>query len=137
MKHNQWIQNGKIYFWLYKGDYRSIPGYHCSWDNDGKLSVLELLDFLLELPMGSYRTINLTGPDEQKLNIPNCGNKILTKNKVTLVISESESKIISNVKYEIHITKERIIKLKEVLLEVQSGKELSFDFGEEFVNFWW
>lgn len=133
----QWKQSGKVYFWEYKAGNRTIVGYHLSWGDEGKQSIMSLLNFLNQQFDGTYRTIILTAPNEEKLSVPNCGNRVITKGKLKITLNQTDTKLISNNKYEIFLSKDKLRYLSDMIYQVEPGKELCFDMEEQFINLWW
>ena len=65
-----WKQSGRLYFWTYRPQKRNFIGWHFAADAAGKDSIIKLLEVLPNTDYSTKRTVKLTPPPDNVLNVP-------------------------------------------------------------------
>lgn len=68
---NTWDLRGKVFLWRYRENARNYPGWHCTADRAGSLSLIEFLGALQEASTAVWRTIPLSMPTREIRAVPN------------------------------------------------------------------
>ena len=132
-----WSQHGKVYLWEYKPNTAPIGGIQWSFNEAGKSSILDLLEFLAQQAYPTYRHVELSTPTTDELRGPNFGYEVTSKEKLKIALSDTCKVLSLDNKYEIYLTHEKLIELKEVISQSESGREVGIDIGEASIHFWW
>jgi hypothetical protein len=65
-----WRQRGHVYLWRNHDNLRNDPGWECVVDAEGRASLIELLDLMLEAKWNASRSIDVTTPPSEILRLP-------------------------------------------------------------------
>ncbi len=133
----QWSQRGHIYLWKYLSNTKNFPGYHMSWDEEGKSSLLSLLECMAAQPEGESRSINLSAPSKEILLVPNNGVDVSTKKSIKVFLSvESKLEEVGG-RYLLYLTSSLVNRFVDEARSVKSGREVSLVVGDKVLNYWW
>ena len=135
----KWKKNGHIFLWSFLFNTKNFPGYHMSFDEQGRESFIMLLRKLKKSSVRIDRTVELSHPTVDVLMVPNNGQDISTRRSVKIIFDEIN---IPNFgagsdNYELRANSLLLSELEERLMSVQSGRESSLKIGEHILNFWW
>ncbi len=112
---------GKIYVWNYLENYSNYPGWNLTLDMQASISLIRVLNLMLECDWLNRKSILLEKPTQLQLSVPN--------NRNGLAKWKSKNKLILNYK---KLENENYWRIKE------TEKEIHIDFGEsklkEFKN---
>ena len=142
MNTTQWRQQGNIFLWSYKGNPKNYKGWHLTCDNEGCSSLLELTNCFQSAITSEKRTIILAMPSQSMLFAPNCKAKVITYNKLVLVVQPDSPDTFEiqeeNDKITISCSNDYLESIKKGIIDINQGNgDYSIGKNSDRLWFWW
>lgn len=144
----KFIVSGNVFLWKYLDNIKNYPGWHFTSDNEGSVSLSELLILMNNYEWSCKKTIKVEAPSHSQLQVPNnqrAQARIQFKNTLTFYNKKNESQdfwqiIESKDGLEIQFGKLKAKELQNSIINIPLGYgdfSIADKSEDNILNIWW